>query len=66
MVKFGSTRVATVTGEHNKGLNFGNVETDFYSGVTGDVSSRGDGTRRRRDCWNCGSDHLKSKCPKLG
>ena len=53
-------RLAPIYGEFNKGLNFGNVATKNEEGADGGANSG-----RKRECCNCGGDHLNRIFLKL-
>ena len=65
MVAFNHMRAAAVTGVDNKVLNFENMATDSKSSENGDVGSGCDAAGRKRECWNCGGNHLKIKFLEL-
>ena len=65
MVAFNPMRAAAVTRGHNKVLNFGNMATDSKYAETGDVGSGCNAAGRKRECWNCGGNHLKIKFLEL-
>ena len=64
MVAFEPTRATPVAGGRNKGLNFGNVVTDYEDPGTGDTNGGGGGAGRKLEFWHCGGGAPKMKLPK--
>ena len=55
-----------MTGGNNDGLKFRNMATETEVGGAGDFRNGGGNNRSKRECCNCGGDHLKRNFSNIG